>query len=189
MLPDSHGQGEKVNRSIDSNQLLKPCVIWAQFSSVQVAQSCPTLCRTKRQDTPGTPGFTVHQLSINCPSLSSNSWSLHSLMSHWWCHPTILSSAILFSSCLQSFPESGSFLMSQFFTSDGQSIGASASGSILPMNIQGWFSLELTGLFSLPSKGLSRVFSNTTVQKHLFFGTQLSLWSNSHIHTWLLEKP
>ena len=94
-----------------------------------------------------------------------------------------------FSYCLQSFPASGSFLMSWLFASGGQSIGASASASVLPMTIQHWFPLELTGLISLQSKGFSRVFSNTTVQKHGFFGIQPSLWSNSHIHTGLLEKP
>ena len=92
-------------------------------------------------------------------------------------------------SCLQSFPASGSFQMSQFFASGGQSIGVSASASVLPMNIQDWFPLGWTGWISLQSKGLSRVFSNTTVQKHQFFSTQPSLWSNSHIYTWLLEKP
>ena len=86
-----------------------------------------------------------------------------------------------FSSCPQSFPASGSFLMSQLFTSDGQSIGASASASVLPMNIQGWFPLGLTGLISLMSKGLSRVVSSAAIQKHPFFGTQPSLWSNSQI--------
>ena len=105
------------------------------------------------------------------------------------CHPTILSSVIPFSSCLQSFPASGSFPMSWLFASGGQSIGASTSASVLPMNIQGWFPLGLTGLISLQTKGLSRVFSNTTIQKHQFFSAQPSLWSNSHIHTWLLEKP
>ena len=94
----------------------------------------------------------------------------------------------LLSSCLQSFPESGSFPMSQFFASGDQSIGASASASVLPMNIQDWFPLGLTSWISLQSKGPSRVFSNTTVQKHQFFGTPTSLWSNSHIRTWLLEK-
>ena len=88
-----------------------------------------------------------------------------------------------------SFPASGSFLMSWLFASGGQSIGTSASASVLPMKIQGWFSLRLTGLISLQSKGLSRVFSNTTVQKHQFFSAQLSLWSSSHICAWLLEKP
>ena len=93
----------------------------------------------------------------------------------WWCHPTISSSVIPFSSCLQSFPESGSFSMSQFFTSSGQSIGIAASASLLRMNIQDLFPLGLTGWISLQFKGLSRVFSNTTVQKHQFFSTQLSL--------------
>ena len=116
------------------------------------------------------------------PGASSNSCP-----SSQWCHPTISSSVVPFSSCLQSFPTSGSFPMSQFFVSGGQRIGA--SGSVLPMNIQDWFPLGLTGLISLQSKGFSRVFSNTTVQKHQFFGAHLSLWSNSHIHTWLLEKP
>ena len=92
-----------------------------------------------------------------------------------WCHPTISFSIIPFSSCLQSFPASGSFLMSQFFASGGQSIGVSASASVLPMNIQDWFPSGLIGLISLQSKGLSRVFSNTTVQKHQFFSAQLSL--------------
>ena len=106
-----------------------------------------------------------------------------------WCHPTVSSSVAPFSSCLQSFPASGSFPMSQFLASGGQNIGASASASVLPMNIQDWFPSGLTGWISLQSKGLSRVFSNTTVQKHQFFSTQLSLWSNSHICTWLLERP
>ena len=106
-----------------------------------------------------------------------------------WCHPTISSSVIPFSSCFQSFPASGAFLVSQFFTSGGQSIGVSASASVLPMNIQDWFPLGLTGWISLQSKGLSRVFSNTTVRKHQFLSFQLSLRTNSHIHTWLLEKP
>ena len=106
-----------------------------------------------------------------------------------WCHPTISSSVIPFSSCPQSFPTSGSFQASQLFTSGGQSIGVSASASVLPMNIQGWFPLGLTSLISLWSKGLSGVFSSTTVWKHQFFITQPSLWFDSHIHTWLLEKP
>ena len=106
-----------------------------------------------------------------------------------WCHLTISSSVFPFSSCLQSFPASRSFPMSQLFASGGQSIGAWASASVLPMNFQDWFPLGLTGLTSLQSKGLTIVFSNTTVQKHQFFGTHFSLWYNSHIHTWLLEKP
>ena len=99
------------------------------------------------------------------------------------------SSVIPLFSCLQSFPASGSFPVSQLFASGGKSIGASASASVLSMNSQGWFPLGLTGLISLQSKGLSRVFSNTTVQKHQFFSSQPSLWSSSHICMWLLEKP
>ena len=113
----------------------------------------------------------------------------NSCPSSWWCHPIISSSVVPFSPCLQSFPAPGTFPMSQFFSSGGQTIQASASASVLPMNIQYWFPLELTGLISLQSKGLSIVFSNTTVQKHQFFSAQFSLQSNSHIHTWLLEKP
>ena len=105
-----------------------------------------------------------------------------------WCHPTISTFVIPFSSCPQSFPASGSFQMSQLFASGGQSIGVSASASVLPVNIQDWSLLGWTGWISLQSKGLSRVFSNATVQKHQFFTTQLYLQSNSHIHTWLLEK-
>ena len=99
-----------------------------------------------------------------------------------WCHPNISCSVTPFSSCPQSFPASGSFSM--LFASGGQSIGALASASVFPINIQDWFPLGLT---SLLSKELSRVFSNTVVQEHQFYGTQLSLWSNSHIHIWLLE--
>ena len=106
-----------------------------------------------------------------------------------WCHPPISSSVVPFSSCPQSLPASASFPMSQLFAGGGQSIGVSASASVIPMNIQDWFPLGWTGWMSLQSKGLSRVFSNTTVQKHQFFGTQLSSQSDSHIHTWLLEKP
>ena len=106
-----------------------------------------------------------------------------------WCYPTISSSVIPFSSFPQSFPASGSFLMSQLFTSGGQIIRVSASVSVLPMNTQDWSPLGWTGRISLQSKGLSRVFSNTTVQKHQFFCAQLSSQSNSHIHTRLLEKP
>ena len=105
-----------------------------------------------------------------------------------WCHPTISSSVVPFSSCPRSSPASGSFQMSQSFASGGQSIGVLASASVLPMNIQDWFPLGWTGWISLQSKGLSRVFSNTTVQKHQFFGAQPSSQSNSHIHTWLVGK-
>ena len=106
-----------------------------------------------------------------------------------WCHPAISSSIVPFSSCPQSLPASGSFPMSQLFAKGGQSIGVSALASVLPNNTQDWSPLEGTGWISLQSKWLSRVFSNTTVQKHQFFDTQLSSQSNSHIHTWPLEKP
>ena len=106
-----------------------------------------------------------------------------------WCHPTISSSVVPFSPCLNSLPASESFHMIRLFASDGQSIGASASASVLPMNYQGWFSLGLTGLISWLSKELSRVCSSTTVQSHRFFGAQPFLLSSSHICTWLLEKP
>ena len=162
--------------------LLFACLFWC-FYSVQVllqfssiAQSCPTL----------RPHGLQHA-RLPCPSPTLKACT-NSCPPSQWCHPTISSSVIPFSSCLQSFPASGSFPMSQFFASGGQSIEASASASVLPMNIQDWFPLGWTGLISLKSKGLSRVFSNTIVQKHQF-SAQLSLWSDSHIHTWLLEKP
>ena len=117
-----------------------------------------------------------------CPSPTPRAYSNSCPMS-WWCHPTISSSVIPFSSRLQCFPASGSFPMSRLFESGGQSIGTSASASVLPMNIQGWFPLGLTGLIFLLSKWLSRVFSSTTVWRHQFFSSQPSLWSNSHIRT------
>ena len=137
--------------------------IWSiQFSSV--TQSCLTLLR---------PHGPQHA-KVPCASATlrdnSNYFPLHQ-----WCHPTISSSVIPFSSCLQSFPASGSFPMSQFFTSGSQSIEVSASASVLPMKIQDWSPLGWTGWISLQSKGLSRVFSNTTVQKYQFFSAQLSL--------------
>ena len=129
----------------------------------------------------------LQQARLPCPSPFLGAYSNSCPLSQW-CHPTISSSVIPFSS-LQSFPESGSFQISQFFTSAGQSIGVSAPASVRPMNIQDWFPLEWTGWISLQSKRLSRVFSNTTVQKHQFFGAQPSSQSNSHIHTWPMEKP
>ena len=118
------------------------------------------------------------------PGVYSNSCSLSQ-----WCHPTISSSVIPFSSCPQSLPASGSFPMSQLFAWGGQNIGVSVSASVLPVNTQDWYPLGWTGWISLQSNGLSRVFSNTTVQMHQFLGAQLSSQSNSHIHTWPLEKP
>ena len=121
--------------------------------------------------------FTISQSLLELMSIESVMQSNHLIL----CHPLLL--------LVQSFPESGSFQMSQFCTSGGQSIGVSASASVLPMNIQEWFPLGWNGWISFQSKGLSRVFSNTTVQKHQFLGTQPFLWSSFHIHTWLLEKP
>ena len=123
-----------------------------------------------------------------CPSPSPEV-DLNSRPSSQCCHPAISSSVVPFSSCPQSLPASESFPMSQLFAWGGQSTGVSASASVLPKNTQGWSPSEWTGWISLQSKGLSRVFSNTTVQKHQFFGTQLSSQSNSHTHTWPLEKP
>ena len=145
-----------------------------QFSSL--TQSCLTLWDPMKCSKPGLPVH--HQL----PEFT------HSCPMSWWCHPTISFSAVPFFSCLQSSPKWGSFQMSQFVTSGGQNIGVSASTSVLPMNTKEWFPLRRTGWISLQSKGFSRVFSSTTVQKHQFFGAQLSLQSNSHIHKWLLEK-
>ena len=141
-------------------------------------QSCPTLCNPMNCSMPGLP-VTNSQSSLKPMSIELVMSSNHS------------SSVVPFSSCPQSFPTSGSFQMSQLFASGGQSIGVSASTSVLPMDTQGWSPLGWTGLgwISLQSKGLSRVFSNTTVQKHHFFSAQLSSQSNCHIHTWLLEKP
>ena len=151
------------------------------FSSVQfssVAQSCPTLCNPVNCSTPGLPVH--HQL----PEFTQT--YVHRVSD---CHPAISSSVVPFSSCPQSLPASGSFPMSQLFPWGGQSTGVSASVSVLPVNTQDWSPSEWTGWTSLQCKGLSRVFSNTTVQKHQFFGAQLSSPSNSYIHTWLLEKP
>ena len=125
---------------------------------------------------------------LPCPSPTPGACSNSCPLSEW-CHPTISSSVVPFSSCLQYFPASGSFQISQFFSSSGQSIGVSASTLVLPMNTKGWLPLGFTGLISLHSKGLSRVFSSTPVWKHQIFSVQPCLWSSSHIHTWLLEKP
>ena len=145
-----------------------------QFSS---AQSCLTLRpREPQHSRPPCPSPT--------PEACSNSHPLSR-----WCHPTISSSVVPLLLCLQSFPASWSFPKSWTFPSGGQSVRASASASVFPMDIQGWFPLGLTALISLQSKGLARIFSNTTVQKHQFFGVQPYLWSNSHICTWVLEKP
>ena len=123
-----------------------------------------------------------------CPSPTSGVYP-NSCSSSQWPHPAISSSVVPFSSCPQSLPALGSFPISQLFAWGGQSIRVSATASVLPMNTQDWSPLGWTGWISLQSKGLSRVFSNTRVQMHQFFGAQLSSQSNSHIHTWPLEKP
>ena len=146
-----------------------------QFSSV--TRSCPTLQPHESQHVrPPCPSPT--------PGLHPNSCA-----SSRWCHPAISSSVVSFSSYPQSLPAPGSFPVSQLFASGGQSIGASASTSVLLMNIQDWFPLGWTGWISLQSRGFSRISCNTTVQKHQFFGAKLSFWSNYHIHMWLLIKP
>ena len=147
----------------------------AQFSSV--TYSCPTLCDPMNHSTPGLP---VHLQLLRFTQTHVHGIGMPS---------SITPSVVPFSSCPQSLPASGSFPMSQLFPWDGQSIGVSASTSVLPMNTQDWSPLGWTGWISMQSKELSRVFSNTIVQKHQFFGAQLSLQSNSHIHTWPLEKP
>ena len=149
-----------------------------QFSSVQFSRSVVSdSLRPHESQHAGPP----------CPSPTPGVYS-NSCPSSRWCHPAISSSVLPFS-CPQSLPSSGSFSMSQLFTWGGQSIRVSASASVLPMNTQDWSPLGWTGWISLQSKGLSRVFSNTTVQKHQFFGAHLSSQSNSHIHTWPLKKP
>ena len=150
--------------------------IWHQLSSVQ------SLSRVQLF---ATPWITARQAS--CPSATLGVHS-DSHPSSQWCHPAISYSVVPFP-CPQSLPASESFPMSQLFARGGQSTGVSASASVLPMNTQDWSPLEWTGWISLQSKGLSRVFSNTTVQKHQFFGALPSSRSNSHIHTWPLEKP
>ena len=148
-----------------------------QFSSVQSLSHVRLFA---------TPWIAAHQASLSI----TNSQSLLKLMSiGWWCHPAISSPVVPFSSCPQSLPATGSFPMSQLFAWCGQSIGVSASTSVLPMNTQDGSPLGWTGWISLQSKGLSRVFSNTTVQKHQFFCAHLSSQSNCHIYTWPMEKP
>ena len=151
-------------------------VFFLSFQGISTVQFCWTVVSNSLRP------HGLQHARLHCPSPTLRAcWN--SCPSSQWCHPTISLPVVSFSSCLQSFPASGFFPMSQFFTSGGQSIGASASASVHPMNIQDWFPLGLTGWICLQSKGLSRVFSNTTIPKHLFFSAQLSLWSNSHIHT------
>ena len=149
----------------------------SQFSLVQLL-SPVWLCDPMHYSTPGLP---VHHQLLEFTQIHVH-WVSDAIQ-------PISSSVVPFSSCPQSFPASGSFQMSQLFTSGSQSIVVSASTSVLPMNTQDWSPLGWTGWISLQSKGLTRVFSSTTVQEHRFFCSQSSLWFSSHIHTWLLEKP
>ena len=164
------------------SQKEKHNTVSVQFSLV--AQSCPTLCDPMNCLTPGLP---VHHQLPEFTQTHIHRVSLY--ISSRWCHPAISSSAVPFSSYPQSLPASEFFPVSQLFTWGGQNIGVSALASVLPMNTQDWSPLEWTGWISLKSEGLSRVFSNTTVQKHQFFGSQPSSQSNSRIHTWPQEKP
>ena len=150
-----------------------------RFSSVQFSRSVVS------------DSLRPHESQHDRPPCPSPTPRVHpnSCASSRWCHPAISSSVIPFSSCPQSLPASESFPMSQLFPWGGHSIGVSSSTSVLPMDTQDWSPLGWTGWISLQSKGLSRVFSNTTVQKHQFYNAQLSSESNSHIHTWPLEKP
>ena len=157
-----------------TNQFFYLCI---QFSSVQ------SLSRVRLF---ATPWIAARQASL---SITSSGVHSDSHPSSPWCHPAISSSVVPFSSCPQSLPASESFPVSQLFAQGGQSSGVSALASFLPKKSQGWSPTEWTGWLSLQSKGLSRVFSNTTVQKHQFFDTQPSSQSDSHIHTWPQEKP
>ena len=152
--------------------LMETCTTFSQFSCLVVSDSLQP--------------HGLQHTRLPCPSPTPGAYS-NSCPSSQWCHSTISSSVSSFF-CIQSFPASRSFSIYWLFSSDGQSVGASASASVLQMNIQGSFLLGLIDLIFLQSQWLSRVCSNTTVQKYQFFGAQPSLWSSSHIHTWLLEK-
>ena len=157
----------RIGNGVCQGGILSPCLfnLYAESSSVQFSHSVLSDCLQPHR---------LEHIRPPCPSPTPRVYS-DSCTLGWWYHPTISSSVIPFSSCRQSFPASGSFQMSQLSTPGGQSIVVSASTSVLPMNIQDWFSLEWIGWIALQSKGLSRVLSNTTVQKHQFFGTLLSL--------------
>ena len=165
--------------SILGKIIILKCIVLQYVISVQFSRSVVS------------DSLRPHESQHARPPCPSSTPGVHSISrpSSQWCHPAISSSVVPFSACPQSLPASGSFPMSQLFPWGGQSIGVSASASVLPMNSQDWSPLGWTGWISLQSKGLSRVSSNTTVQKHQFFGTQLSSQSNSHIHAWPLEKP
>ena len=177
-----------------TNSIIIPSQCWALWQTLEVQMQSTPLPTTQFSSVQSLsrvrlfaiPWTAAHQAFL---SITNSRVHPNPFPSSQWCHPTISFSVVPFYSCPQSFPASGSFPMRQLFASSGQSIGVSASTSVLPKNIQDWFPSELTGWISLQSKALSRIFSNTTVQKHQFFGSQPSSQSNSHIHTWLLGKP
>ena len=167
-------QAQNSRESLGFPPRFNPTVSSVQFSHSVMSDSLQS--HESQHSRPPCPSPTPEIYQNSCPSSQ-------------WCHPAISSSVIPFSSCPQCLPASGSFPVSQLFACGGQSIGVSASASALAMKTQDWSPVGWTGWISLQSKGLSRVFSNTTVQKHQFFSTHLSSQSNSHIHTWPLEKP
>ena len=172
-------------------RLSNGCAIKANFPKPKLMQPTDNMPFSSVQSLSHVRLFVTPWTAAQQPSLSITKYqSLIKLMSIELVMPSnhLISSSVIPFSHLQSFPASETFPMSPFFTSGGQNIGVSASTSILPMNTQDWFPLGFTGLIFLQSKELPRVFSNTIVQKHQFFGAQLSLWSNSYIHTWLLEN-
>ena len=173
-----HTNNLDFNKNNDERQLYMYHELPYQYPSVQFSRSVVSNSLWHHG---------LQHARLPCPLLTPRAYS-NSCPSSPGCHPAISSSVVPFSSCLQSFPASGSFQMSQFLTSGGQSIEVSASASVLPMHIQCWFPLGWTGWIYLQCKGPSRVFFNKCSSKDQFFGAQLSLWSNFHIHTWPLKK-
>ena len=168
--------------------LFSICLLLKNMISKKVKPSLPSEQFSRSVVSDSLQPYELQHTRPPCPSSTPGVHS-NSCPSSQWCHTAISSAVIPFSSCPQSLPASESFPMSQLFSWGGQSTGVSALASFLPKNTQDWSPLEWTGWIFLQSKGLSRVFSNTTVQKHQFFDAQPSLQSNSHIPIWLLEKP
>ena len=183
LLIRSYRLGIRYWRWVKSNFLGEKMTSKGSNNDISSVSSIQSLSRIRFF---ATPWITARQASLPSPTPGVHS---NSRPSSWWCHPAISSSVIPFSSCPQSLPASESFPMSQLFAWGGQSTGVSALASFLPKKSQSWSPSEWTCWISLQSKGLSRVFSNTTVQKHQFFGVQPSSQSNTHIHTWPQEKP
>ena len=183
-------KGEVVQTGFTNMHEPKFGVVYLSEFSREKEPTCLSVCLVLFSHSVMSLSLRPHGLQharLPCPSPTPRAYSNSCPLSQW-CHPSISSSVIPLSSCCQSFPASGAFPVSQVFSSGGQSTGVSVSASVLPVNIQYWFPLGWTGWISLQSKGLSIVFSNTAIQKHEFFSTQLSLYSKPYIHTWLLEK-